>query len=132
MESFIGSVLTNMRGCAILCKEVHMLGAIYILETRGKGFYKVVEKIVNNFSSEQELETLVENVANDVFAKNGAIGKVEPVNDFFMSGSVEIDGKKFKTKKLRTYRVKINHSKLTKDAEFFVESVVLNDNGKVA
>ena len=109
-----------------------MLGAIYVLETRGKGLYKVVEKIVNNFSSEQEVETLAEHVANDVFAKNGAIGKVEPVNDFFMSGSVEIDEKKFKTKKLRTYRVKINHSKLTKDAEFFVESVVLNDNGKVA
>lgn len=109
-----------------------MLGAVYILEKKGKDFYKVIEKVVNEFANDADLEALADNLANDVFAKNGAIGKIEPTNDFFMSGSVEIDGKKFKTRKVKTYRIKINHSKLTKDAEFFVESVVLNDNGKVA
>lgn len=109
-----------------------MLGAVYILEKKGKGFYKIIEKVVNEFANDVDLEDLTYSLANDVFAKNGAIGKVEPANDFFMSGSVEIDGKKFKTRKVKTYRVKINHSKLTKDAEFFVESVILNENGQVA
>ncbi|BAK53725.1 hypothetical protein TMA_037 [Thermus phage TMA] len=110
----------------------NMLGAVYILEKRGRGFYKVIEKVVNEFVNDSDLENLTTSLANDVFAKNGAIGKVEPTNEFFMSGSVEIDGKKFKTRKVKTYRVKINHSKLTKDAEFFVESVILSENGQVA
>lgn len=46
-----------------------MLGAVYILEKKGKGFYKVVEKVVNEFVNDSDLEALTTSLANDVFAK---------------------------------------------------------------
>lgn len=108
-----------------------MRGAVYVLEKTSGGYFKVIDKLLGEFNNEEELKELSIDKSKDVFARNGALGKIEPVKDFFMSGTVEINNEKFKTKKVATYRVKINRSSLTKDAEFFVESVVLlNKDGK--
>ncbi len=105
-----------------------MLYGVFSYKKVSGGVFKVQEKLVKEFETQDEALQYLNGVAEEVFAKNGGIGKIFDNFTFLTSGTVNVNDKRFKVSRMvKSKTIRINRTESTNEAELVVELVQLND-----